>query len=80
MKIHIEKNLYMKLNKCNSSLIYRLKYLSKNGRFKRHSVIVEKLNTKNYTTWKFKIEMLLIKKELFEIITENVPTPTTTDW
>lgn len=42
--------------------------------------LVEKLNENNYSTWKFKTEMLLIKEEIFTVITDNVPMPITTDW
>lgn len=36
--------------------------------------VVEKLNTNNYSTWKFKTEVLLAKEELFEVITDDALT------
>lgn len=37
-------------------------------------------NTNNYSVWKFKIEMLFIEEELFELVTDESPTPITTEW
>lgn len=44
------------------------------------SQIIVKLNSSNYLNWKFKLEMLLIKEELFEVISEDPPTLVNTDW
>lgn len=41
---------------------------------------VEKLNNTNYQIWKFKIQMYLIKEELFTVITKQVPNPLTAEW
>lgn len=35
---------------------------------------IEKLNNKNYFSWKFKVKMLLIKEDLWENITNEAPT------
>lgn len=32
---------------------------------------LEKLDSNNYSNWKFKLEMILIKEELYETITQN---------
>ena len=41
---------------------------------------IVKLNNCKYQTWKFKVELLLMKEDLWEIITEDTPTPVTTEW
>lgn len=38
------------------------------------------LTTANYSTWEFKIEIFLIKEDLFHVITEDQPNPMTGDW
>lgn len=37
-----------------------------------------KLNNQNYSNWKFKIELLLIKEKVWNVITEDPPTTTAT--
>ena len=46
----------------------------------KEGLMIEKLNDKNYATWKFKVEMLLIKEELLEIVTDEIPEQITNDW
>src|ERR1700733_9667699 len=46
---------------------------------KSHSKIA-KLNNQNYQTWKFKVELLLIKEDLWEVITKEIPDPVTAAW
>lgn len=41
---------------------------------------IEKLSAKNYSTWKFKVEMLLTKEDLFHVITDDPPNPITDAW
>ena len=41
---------------------------------------ITKLNNQNYQTWKFKIELLLTKEDLWDTISEDSPNPTTTAW
>lgn len=44
-------------------------------------IAIEKLNNDNYEYWKYKMELLLMREELWEIVTEvapEVPTPTQT--
>lgn len=41
--------------------------------------VIEELNSHNFSNCKFKIEMMLIKEDLFEVVTDYPPTPTT-DW
>lgn len=41
---------------------------------------VEKLIANNYLNWRFKVEILLIREQLIEVITDNAPTSVTTDW
>lgn len=41
--------------------------------------IIEKLNFTNYFNWKFKVEILLIKEDLFDAITETPLHTITTD-
>lgn len=45
----------------------------------KESQIIEKLNSQNYSSWKFKIEIMLIKDDLFEVETENPLDPLNTD-
>ena len=44
------------------------------------SLTVVKLNNENYQLWKFKIEMLLIKEDLWTVINDDVPTTLTDAW
>lgn len=39
-----------------------------------------KLNNDNYSNWKFKMEMLLIKEDLFDVIEEEPPRPVDVRW
>src|SRR6218665_3818293 len=41
---------------------------------------IENLNNQNYQTWKFKMELLLIKKDLSETVTKEIPDPVTVEW
>ena len=41
---------------------------------------IQKLNRSNYPTWKFKVELLLIKDGLWKVIRDNAPNPITDDW
>lgn len=41
--------------------------------------VIEELNSHNFSNCKFKIEMMLIKEDLFEVVNDYPPTPTT-DW
>ena len=41
---------------------------------------IENLNNQNYQTWKFKMELLLIKEDLWETITKEIPDPVTAEW
>ena len=41
---------------------------------------ITKLNNHNYQTWKFKIELLLTKEDLWDTISEDSPNPTNTAW
>lgn len=43
-------------------------------------VIIEKLYNDNYYTWKYKLELLLIKEECWEVIVGQMPTPKTDAW
>lgn len=46
----------------------------------RNIHLVQKLNTNNYASGKFKTEISVIKEELFKVINDGAPTPITTDW
>lgn len=41
---------------------------------------VVKLNSNNFSIWKFKLEMLLIKEKLFEFVIDEPTNPITTEW
>src|SRR6218665_3633647 len=41
---------------------------------------IENLNNQNYQTWKFKMELLLIKEDLWETVTKKIPDPVTSEW
>ena len=41
---------------------------------------ITKLNNTNYQTWKFKLELLLTKEDLWETTTQDPPDPVTDDW
>lgn len=41
---------------------------------------VEKLTNENYTVWKFKIEMILIREKLSSVVFEEKPASPTPDW
>ena len=40
----------------------------------------EKLNGNNFQIWKYKMEMLLLKEELWDTISESKPDPVTEEW
>lgn len=42
--------------------------------------LIEKLHNSNYDNWSFKLEMLLIKDDLFHFITEGPPSPQDDKW
>jgi len=41
---------------------------------------IAKLNGNNYQTWKFKVELLLIKEDLWEVVSQDPPDPVTAAW
>src|SRR6218665_3857779 len=41
---------------------------------------IENLNNQNYQTWKFKMELLLIKEDLLETVTKEIPDSVTAEW
>ena len=41
---------------------------------------IQKLNGENYSVWSYKLELLLIKDNLWEVIKEYTPTPTDAAW
>src|SRR6218665_1685159 len=41
---------------------------------------IENLNNQNYQTWKFTMELLLIKEDLWETVTKEIPDPVTAEW
>ena len=41
---------------------------------------ITKLNGTNYQTWKFKLELLLTKEDLWDTTTEDPPDPVTDEW
>lgn len=41
---------------------------------------ITKLNGTNYQLWKYKIELLLLKEELWEVIVNDPPNPITNEW
>lgn len=43
----------------------------------KDNLVIEKLLATNYSTGKFKVEMLLIKVDLFHFITDDPPNPIT---
>lgn len=47
----------------------------------KDNLAIEKLavTNANYLTWKFKVEMLLMKEDLFHVITDDPLNPITTD-
>src|SRR6218665_3660601 len=46
----------------------------------RSSNKIENLNNQNYQTWKFKVELLIIKEDLWETVTKEIPDPVTAEW
>lgn len=40
----------------------------------------EKLNGQNFPVWKFKMELLLLKEDLWDLITEEVPIEPDVTW
>ncbi|UYV73167.1 K02A2.6-like, partial [Cordylochernes scorpioides] len=45
-----------------------------------HDVTLDKLDGYNYSLWSFKIEMLLQKEDLWEVVTENIPDEPKVEW
>lgn len=43
-------------------------------------VSLEKLNDQNYSIWKFKMELLLVKEELSKLVTDPKPEAVTAEW
>lgn len=41
---------------------------------------ITKLNGGNYQTWKFKMELLLIKEDLWDVVSQDTPDPVTAAW
>jgi len=41
---------------------------------------IAKLNNNNYQTWKFKVELLLTKEELWNVVSDEPPDPVTQQW
>jgi len=41
---------------------------------------ITKLNNENYEAWKFKLELLLMKEELWDTVHKEPPTPHTEEW
>src|SRR6218665_3338780 len=41
---------------------------------------IENLNNQNYQTWISKMELLLIKEDLWETVTKEIPDPMTAEW
>lgn len=41
---------------------------------------IAKLNSENYFNWKYKIEMLMKEKNVWQVISKNAPVPATDDW
>ena len=41
---------------------------------------IDNLNNQNYQTWKFKIELLLPKEDLWETVTKEISDPMTAEW
>lgn len=46
----------------------------------KDSFCIEKINCNNYAVWKFKVEMILIKEDLHNHITDDQPDRINTDW
>lgn len=57
-----------------------MQYLTLNIAAGKDIALTERLNNNNNINWAFKMEMFLIKEDLFEIVTSNPPNPYTTDW
>src|SRR3984885_14576424 len=45
-----------------------------------NTVKILKLNNRNYQTWKFKVELLLVKEDLWDTISKETPDPVTDAW
>ena len=41
---------------------------------------IEKLNSNNYAIWKYKVELWLVKEDLWEVTTEDKPDEPSADW
>jgi len=41
---------------------------------------ITKLNNSNYHLWKFKVEMLLVKDDLWEVVNDDIPAEATDRW
>ena len=44
------------------------------------SLRIAKLNGSNYQTWKFKVELLLIKEDLWDVVSQEPPEALTPEW
>jgi hypothetical protein len=44
------------------------------------SLRITKLNGVNYQTWKFKVELLLIKEDLWDVVDKDPPADVTSEW
>jgi transposase InsO family protein len=44
------------------------------------SLRIAKLNSTNYQTWKFKLELLLIKEDVWQVVSEDAPDTITQAW
>lgn len=44
------------------------------------SLAFEKLNNRNWCTWKFRIEMLLTREEIWHVISQPKPEPVNEQW
>jgi len=43
-------------------------------------LVMTKLNNANYQTWKFKMELLLTKEKLWDVVSDDPPDPVTDEW
>lgn len=43
-------------------------------------IAITKLNNDNYQTWKYKMELLLIKEDLWDVVSNAEPAKVSEDW
>jgi len=43
-------------------------------------IAIAKLNNQNYQTWKFKVELLLIRDDLWSVVVDEQPDPVMAEW